>query len=111
MIKNIKKNYSYLLKCKAIKLKNIILKKRYYVDNVNLEKFDLLFDNYKYSIIRRMLHTSEAKRLLVNKYLTKKKFRNRIFIRSAIKGIAERIKNELLIMSPELLVLHIQAKS
>jgi len=94
-----------------MKLRTLILKKRYYIDNEVVEKFDLLFDNYRYSIIKNMLEISELKHSSLKKILKKKKFRSRIFKRIFLRGLSERIKNELLIISPELLQLHIKAKS
>lgn len=109
---NLKKSIALNLKNKIVSnLKQIILKKRYYFDNNNNEKLDLLFDSYKYSIIKRMLEISELKRLSIYRNLKKKKNRRRIFSKILARGIAKNIKNELLLMSPELLFLHIKAKS
>jgi len=108
-IHKIKKNY--LKKSIALNLKNIVLKKRYYLDNNNVEKLDLLFDSYRYSIIKKMLEISELKRFFVSRILKRKKNRQRIFSKILARGIAKNIKNELLLMSPELLFLHIKAKS
>ena len=108
---NLKNNYSYFVKSKIMKLRTLILKKRYYIDNEVVEKFDLLFDNYRYSIIKNMLEISELKHSSLKKILKNKKFRSRIFKRIFLRGLSERIKNELLIISPELLQLHIKAKS
>jgi hypothetical protein len=111
MLKKSKLINSYLKRSTALYLKNIILQKRAYLDNVNVQKFDLLFDSYSYSIIKRMLQISELKRFSVSRYLRKKQNRQRFFTKSIIRRIAKKIKNELLLISPELLFLHIKAKS
>jgi hypothetical protein len=111
MLKKFRLDKSYLKRSVALNLKNIILKKRYYFDNKDIEKLDLFFDSYRYSIIKKMLEISELKRFFLSKNLKKKQNRQKIFSKILVRGIAKIIKNELLLMSPELLFLHIKAKS
>jgi hypothetical protein len=58
-----------------------------------------------------MLIVSELKRIKLIKKLKKIKFRSFVFTKIMIDGIAEVIKNEILILAPELLDIHIKAKS
>jgi hypothetical protein len=58
-----------------------------------------------------MIQISELKRFSVSRILKRRQNRQKVFLKSIIRGIAKRIKNELLLMTPELLYLHIKAKS
>lgn len=105
----IKKNNYFLFK--YLKLKNIFSKKRGYKNNFLNEKFDLLFDNYRYSLIKNMFEISTLKKNFIKKNLKKRIFCHKIFKKNLIKGLNERIRNDLLLMSPDLLRLHIKEKS
>lgn len=104
-----KKKNSYFLR--FLFLKQNILKKRNYIYNYNIEKFDLLFDTYRDAIIKNLLKISELNRYSLKFFLRKKKFRVRFFLKLLKKGIAKIIKNEILLLAPDLLFLHKKAKS
>ena len=96
---------------KFIKIKNILNKKRGYENNFFNEKYDLLFDNYRFFLIKNVFYLSNLRKSLDEKKLKKNVFCHKIFKKILIKGLSERIRNELLLMSPDLLRLHIKEKS
>src|SRR5690606_41650284 len=91
-IKKKKNNYYF----RSLFLKNFILKKRNYVYNNDNEKYDLLFDIYRDSIIKKLLEISELKRYFSINKLKKKKFNNRIFKKIYKKSIKKVIKNQII---------------
>ena len=105
----IKKNSFLINKC--FKIKNILNKKCGYKNDFFNEKYDLLFDNYRSSLIKNAFYLSNLQKNLNKKYIKKNVFCHKIFKKILIKGLSERIRNELLLMSPDLLRLHIKEKS
>lgn len=109
--KKIEKKENKLLEYKYLKFKQFFMLNRGYIADFKKEKDDLLFDEYRYSLIRRLYLKNKFLNVSLFKRLRWRMFRRRIFIKIARKRLAERIRNELLLSTPVLLRAHIKAKS
>jgi len=54
--------YYYFSRGSFIRLQSQFNKKRNYIFNSNIEKYDFIFDDYKNKIAKKMLEVSELKR-------------------------------------------------
>jgi len=63
--------YYYFSRGYFNRLKMNINRKRDYIFNHDIEKYDFIFDDYKNHIIKKMLNMSELKRRLLKKNLKK----------------------------------------
>src|ERR1700739_5011473 len=89
--------YYYFSKVYLKKLKKNLIKKREYIYNLEVEKYDFIFDSYKDKIIKKMLEVSELKRRLLKKIFKRRALKYKIFKKIFIKTLSYRIKNELLL--------------
>jgi len=67
--------YYYFSRGSFIRLKSRLNRKRNYVFNHNIEKYDFIFDEYKNKIAKKMLEISELKRRVLKKVLRRKMFK------------------------------------
>jgi len=103
--------YYYFSRGFFFKLKRKINENRNYDVNLLREKNDFLFNIYKSRVIKKMFELAELKKRLKRKLLFRKALKNRIFRKFYVKSLAERIRNELLLIYPELYYLHKRKKS